>query len=518
MPPKKGAAAAAGPGPEEEEADDGEKELQERDLVIGHLKSRLGGYQDAGVALTVENSHLNEELNLQKINLIDINEFLTKELKAKELSAAALDEHCKALTEELVTVAERQKEKMEAVDAANASKVSLLSEEIQNYEVELQDLREFEEKKHGLEKQLSQLKATLARERREHDELMSDLERLAVQEKDRLKKQMEQQIKETRANMMKLTDNQLEATTKRTIMANEQMSSELALASRQTEKLIARNDQLLKEHAATRRAVDLSKQTEEELMKRNQVHQKTIKALLTKLKSQDSSKRQGEDELARAVEQTDDAASNVESLQGELDRCYADLEEAKAEAEAREEEVKAFDVRQDETARFLITCLQDVKKQIVTVVRDVDGENEKEETRVLQGRLDELSADQRERALGYLLERLHTFQSSKQHRLLGLGRPVDDHLVLPPISSAAAAQDPFAGFGAGPGRGFDGGLEKPSVSMGVQTNDHDLVARQWRDAGKAPVNGHVLADLRPWGKKVPVSNALAYKKRRSQRA
>ena len=48
--------------------------------------------------------------------------------------------------------------------------------------------------------------------------------------------------------MMKLTDNQLEMTTKRTIMENEQMSIELSYQSRQTEKLLTRNNILIEEN------------------------------------------------------------------------------------------------------------------------------------------------------------------------------------------------------------------------------------------------------------------------------
>ena len=69
-----------------------------------------------------------------------------------------------------------------------------------------------------------------------------DPERIAVQEKDRLKKEMALKIKETNLSLMKLTDNQLEITTKRTIMENEQMSSDLATVSRSTEKLINKNE------------------------------------------------------------------------------------------------------------------------------------------------------------------------------------------------------------------------------------------------------------------------------------
>ena len=66
-----------------------------------------------------------------------------------------------------------------------------------------------------------------------------------------------QKIKDTKANMMKLTDNQLETTTKRTIMENEQMSSELSYQSHQTEVLLQKNLKLMEENASYRRGASL---------------------------------------------------------------------------------------------------------------------------------------------------------------------------------------------------------------------------------------------------------------------
>ena len=65
--------------------------------------------------------------------------------------------------------------------------------------------------------------------------------------------------------------------------------------------------------------------------------------------------------------------------------------------------------------------------------------------RVIRGNLEELSVDQRERALGYLLEKLHHHQASRQQRLLGLGRPADSSLVLPPIGVGASAVSAVSG-------------------------------------------------------------------------
>ena len=50
-----------------------------------------------------------------------------------------------------------------------------------------------------------------------------------------------------------------------------------------------------------RAGLELSKQTEGELAKRNHVYQKTIKTLLAKLKQQDVTMRDEEEELSRQV-------------------------------------------------------------------------------------------------------------------------------------------------------------------------------------------------------------------------
>ena len=89
-----------------------------------------------------------------------------------------------------------------------------------------------------------------------------------MQEKDRLKKEMLAKLRETKANLLKLTDNQLDTTTKRTIAENEQMSSELAWQSKETEKLIKKNDKLLAENAGLKRELSLHKQTQEEFAKK----------------------------------------------------------------------------------------------------------------------------------------------------------------------------------------------------------------------------------------------------------
>lgn len=61
----------------------------------------------------------------------------------------------------------------------------------------------------------------------------SDMERQHVQDKDAWKKNTVAQLKETRDRMQKLSENQLETLTKRTILENEAMAAELKYQSRQ---------------------------------------------------------------------------------------------------------------------------------------------------------------------------------------------------------------------------------------------------------------------------------------------
>lgn len=61
----------------------------------------------------------------------------------------------------------------------------------------------------------------------------SDLERQQVQDKDKWKKEMTARLKDTKERMQRLTENQLETLTKRTILENEQMDAELRYQSHQ---------------------------------------------------------------------------------------------------------------------------------------------------------------------------------------------------------------------------------------------------------------------------------------------
>ena len=112
------------------------------------------------------------------------------------------------------------------------------------------------------------------------------LERRNIQEKERLKKEMLIKIKETKQNLLSMTEDQLHTTTKRTILENEQMTTELQYQSKETERLLRRYNRVAEENKRLKTDIDILKENEVEYAKKSHFFQKLIKKLHEKLKAQ----------------------------------------------------------------------------------------------------------------------------------------------------------------------------------------------------------------------------------------
>lgn len=70
---------------------------------------------------------------------------------------------------------------------------------------------------------------------------MNDKEREKFEAVKTLNEDMQYKIQETKANLLALNDEQLQTTTKLTILQNHQLTTELDYQSKQTEKLLVKN-------------------------------------------------------------------------------------------------------------------------------------------------------------------------------------------------------------------------------------------------------------------------------------
>jgi len=97
-------------------------------------------------------------------------------------------------------------------------------------------------------------------------------------------------IKETKANLLALNDEQLQTTTTLTILQNKQLTTELEYQSKQTENLLFRNNKMKTQIDTLKRDIQIHKEVEKELAKRSHFCQKVIKKLKLQVKEMEDEK------------------------------------------------------------------------------------------------------------------------------------------------------------------------------------------------------------------------------------
>lgn len=112
-----------------------------------------------------------------------------------------------------------------------------------------------------------------------HKQRETQLERENITNTENLRKEMLTKIKETKANLLALNDEQLQTTTTLTILQNRQLTQELQYQSQQTEELLIKNNKQHYQIETLQRDIQIHKDVENELAKRTHFCQKFIKKL-----------------------------------------------------------------------------------------------------------------------------------------------------------------------------------------------------------------------------------------------
>lgn len=97
-------------------------------------------------------------------------------------------------------------------------------------------------------------------------------------------------IKETKANLLAMNDEQLQTTTRLTILQNQQLTTELEYQSKQCEQLLFRNNKMKEKIDALTRDVQIHQDVEKELAKRSHYSQKIIKRLKDRVRDLEAGK------------------------------------------------------------------------------------------------------------------------------------------------------------------------------------------------------------------------------------
>ncbi len=133
------------------------------------------------------------------------------------------------------------------------------------------------------------------------------------------------------------------------------LSSELAFQSREAEKLLHKNEQLTLENKTMKRDLELYRQMEKELAKRNNAYLKTIRTLLSKLKALDATKKDIlETGKRKEADILDLYQSQIANISMNLDESTMELDELRTKYADSSEKLKQITSMHDEVMRFMI--------------------------------------------------------------------------------------------------------------------------------------------------------------------
>ena len=381
----------------------GGKELvlarMELDTSQNHLKEKIKENKTLMKACEELKSHL----ETQKADAKDIYYYLHKKLDDNYDVIDSLEKRIIVLKSERERSDELYEKKIAVINKDNEKENARLQTIIKELRDDLHTLTEFKDAKQRMEARIKYLEDHLASEKEGRADDITLLERRNIQEKERLKKEMLIKIKETKQNLLSMTEDQLHTTTKRTILENEQMTTELQYQSKETERLLRRFNRVSEENKRLKTDIDILKGNEVEYAKKSHFFQKLIKKLHEKLKAQtypDLGLEKGEDKGGSGSRNNNNNSrsrssrggtntpggrgnsrhSNLASRSGRgnvvralqekagsleisLEQVCSELDNTREQLQRLMEEQDYSQSLRDEAVGFLMSCLADIKKK-----------------------------------------------------------------------------------------------------------------------------------------------------------
>lgn len=251
---KKGTAEAGGAGvsaPANKEID---KEVLLDQLL---LRERVREMEEKNRVLAQANTTLSAKLTQQQQDQADVFYHLHRKIDQTQETVTSLETAREETEREAASEAKQLRLQITKLEKDINTREAAHETEVFSLRQELIALNQFAKNKAKYESRIQELEKLLKEETLRRTREVADMELEKVREKERLKKDMLVKIKETKRSLLRLTEDQLETTTKRTILENEQLATELQYQSRETEKLLARLGTLEHENKVLRRNLDL---------------------------------------------------------------------------------------------------------------------------------------------------------------------------------------------------------------------------------------------------------------------
>lgn len=350
-------------------------------FTLKRLQERVWRLEAENKELKQGNSILDTQYKSQCETQSDMLRQLYGELEENLCKVEDREATIERLEKEIEDQRMKHQEQLESERSVWENTESGLEKKVEALEGELHELREFKENKIQMEQLLDSLQSQLQQQSEEFSQRSSDFDRKKVLEIDQIKKDTQRIIKDTREMLKAKTKDQLDSTTKRTIMENDQYATELHYQSKEMERLMENERRLLEQNAQLRRNLSIHKDLENELARRTHGYQKLIKKMEQKQK-QDADVR-GEEQLVSmdsfgdVSEMRSIAGGTVQDLSVEVTALGEDNEKLRRQAEGVQGTLQmvrhefaqyrrdhaTLTQLQDQSTRLIISALYELKNQ-----------------------------------------------------------------------------------------------------------------------------------------------------------
>jgi len=337
-------------------------------VQIRDLEQKLARYQTKCDELEIANREVDSKFDQQASDKKEIISFLNKQLEQRADEIADLQERILGLQHAKDTEKDRYELQLTSLRAETQEMKDQLTSEIMVLGGKLASLEEFRVQKEDLMNKFEEMEELLRKQEVGHSDQIYQLERKAVVDKDRLKKEMILRVNTVASEFRKVSNKQMAETTKRTIRENVMINGQLSKMSDKTVEMISENDELKDKEKKQKQHLEILEYNETELMKKNASNQKVIRMLADKAREQEErlhsyeQRHQYYTQLEKDFEQTADALTMIQEghakLQADQANCEAEKKKLRASKKKYKEEKEYLVMLLSESADVIKNALQ----------------------------------------------------------------------------------------------------------------------------------------------------------------
>ncbi|XP_067662711.1 cilia- and flagella-associated protein 157-like [Haliotis asinina] len=299
-------------------------------IQIRDLENRLVRYQKKCDELEVGNAQFHDKFDQMDTDKREIVSFWKQQVEKKSDELADLNDRFIGLQQAKDAEKETYENQLQSLRNEYQEMKDQLTSENMILGGKLASLEEFKVQKEDLMAKFAMMEEELAKKDQDHKEAIYALEKKAVIDKDRLKKEMILRVNQVAAEFRKVSNKQMAETTKRTIRENVSINAQLAKMSDKTMELIQENDELRQREKKQKQQIDLLETNEKELLKKNHSGQKMIKMFTEKCRNQEAMIAEyelREEEYRERDAESDLLRQQVESTREENQQLYSEKDQ-----------------------------------------------------------------------------------------------------------------------------------------------------------------------------------------------